>query len=285
MTERVTLITGASAGIGTEFARLFAANGHRVALTARRADRLEAIAGEIASAGRRSPILIPCDLQNSDAGDKIEAALKAADVEVEYLRNHAGFGLFGRAIELDRPEQLHMIDLNVRALADLTLRFAPSVVRCRGGILNVASIASFLPGPGMAMYYASKAFVLSFTEAMREELKPHGVRVTALCPGPVPTEFQQRAGFKPQLNSAALDVSASEVARQGYQGLMANRRAVLPGLGIKLLPLMLRLVPRSFLLTAVGKSQLRRTYIPFWPTSRRGRDALCARAHTMLTPV
>jgi len=258
VSERVTLITGASAGIGTEFARVFAANGHRVALTARRADRLEAIAGEITSAGGKAPILIPCDLLSADAADKLEAALKAADVEVEYLINNAGFGLFGHAVELDRAEQLGIIDLNIRALADLTLRFAPSIIKCRGGILNVASIAGFLPGPGMAMYYASKAFVLTFTEALRQEMKPHGVRVTALCPGPVPTEFQLRAGFRPGYDSAILNVSSAEVARQGYRGLMADKRAVIPGLGVKAVPLLLRLFPRSFILAAIGGFQLRK---------------------------
>ena len=258
MTERVTLITGASAGIGTELARVFAANGHRLALTARRADRLGAIAHEITSAGGKAPIVIPCDLQDRDAVDKIEAALRAADVEVEYLVNNAGFGLFGKAIELDRAEQLGIIDVNIRALADLTLRFAPSVSKHRGGVLNVGSIAGFLPGPGMAMYYASKAFVISFTEALRQELKPYGVRVTVLCPGPVPTEFQVRAGFQPGFDSAILDVSPAEVARQGYRGLMANKRAVLPGLGIKAVPLMLRLFPRGFILAAVGGFQLRK---------------------------
>jgi short-subunit dehydrogenase len=258
VTERVTLITGASAGIGTELARVFAANGHRLALTARRADRLGAIAHGITAAGGKAPVVIPCDLQDRDAADKIEAALRAAEVEVEYLVNNAGFGLFGKAIELDRAEQLGIIDVNIRALADLTLRFAPSVIQHRGGILNVGSIAGFLPGPGMAMYYASKAFVISFTEALRQELKPHGVRVTVLCPGPVQTEFQVRAGFQPGFDSAILDVSAADVARQGYRGLMANKRAVLPGLGIKAVPLMLRLFPRSFILAAVGGFQLRK---------------------------
>jgi len=258
VTERVTLITGASAGIGTELARVFAANGHRLALAARRADRLDAIAHEITTGGGKPPILIPCDLRDRDAADKIEAALRAADVEVEYLVNNAGFGLFGEAIELDRAEQLGIIDVNIRALADLTLRFAPSVIRHRGGILNVGSIAGFLPGPGMATYYASKAFVISFTEALRQELKQHGVRVTVLCPGPVPTEFQARAGFRPGFDSAILDVSAADVAGQGYRGLMANKRAVLPGLGIKAVPLMLRLFPRSFILAAVGGFQLRK---------------------------
>lgn len=258
MIERVTLITGASAGIGAELARVFAANGHRVALVARRADRLEGLAREIASSGGKAPIPIACDLQAHDAGDRIEAALAAAGAEVEYLVNNAGFGLFGRATELDRAGQLGIIDVNIRALADLSLRFAPSVIRHRGGILNLGSIAGFLPGPGMAMYYASKAFVLSFTEALRQELKPHGVRVTVLCPGPVPTEFQARAGFRPGFDSAILDVSAADVARQGYRGLMANRRAVLPGIGIKLVPLALRLFPRGFILGAVGGFQLRK---------------------------
>ena len=259
MTERVTLITGASSGIGAELARVFAANGHRLALTARRADRLEAIARELAGAcGQARPLVIPCDLQTPEACDKIEDALAAAGVEVEYLVNDAGYGLFGRAVELDRSEQLGIIDVNIRALADLTLRFAPSLIKNRGGVLNVGSVAGFLPGPGMAMYYASKAFVISFTEAMRQELKPHGVRVTVLCPGPVPTEFQVRAGFEPGYDSAILNVSPADVAKQGYRGLMANRRAVLPGLGIKMVPSLLRLFPRSFILAAVGGFQLRK---------------------------
>ena len=258
MTERVTLITGASAGIGTELARIFAANGYRVALTARRADRLTTLAGEITAAGGTAPIVIPCDLVQSDAGDKIAAALAAAGAEVEYVVNNAGFGLFGRAIELDRTEQLDIIAVNIRALTDLSLRFSDQLIRHRGGILNVGSIAGFLPGPGMAVYYASKAFVLSFTEALRAELGPLGVRVTALCPGPVPSEFQARAGFAPGFDSALLNVSASDVAKDGYRGLMANKRAVLPGLGIKIVPLLLRLFPRGFILAAVGGFQLRK---------------------------
>jgi short-subunit dehydrogenase len=216
VTERVTLITGASAGIGTELVRVFASNGHRVAMVARRADRLEALAAEIAAKGSSAPIIIPCDLEKPDAGDKIAAAL-----------------------------------------TDLSLRFADHLVRNRGGLLNVASIASFLPGPGMAVYYASKAYVLSFTEALRGELGSSGVRVTALCPGPVPSEFQSRAGYEPGLDSAVLNVSAAKVAEDAYRGLMANKRAVLPGLGIKALPLVLRLFPRGFILAAVARFQTR----------------------------
>ena len=258
MTERVTLITGASAGIGTELARVFASNGHRLALVARRADRLTKLADEIVAAGGAAPIVIPCDLEQPDAGDRIAAALAAEGVEVEYVVNNAGFGLFGKAVDRDRAEQLAIIAVNIRALTELSLRFSDTLIRHRGGILNVASIAGFLPGPGMAVYYASKAYVLSFTEALRAELAPRGVRVTALCPGPVPSEFQARAGFLPGLDSAILNVSPADVAQAGYSGLMANRRTVIPGLGVKIVPLLLRLFPRGFILAAVGRLQLKR---------------------------
>jgi len=258
VTERVTLITGASAGIGTELARVFASNGHRVVLVARRADRLATLAGEIVACGGAAPIVIGCDLEQPDAGDRITAALAAAGVEVEYLVNNAGFGLFGRAVELDREQQLGIIAVNIRCMTDLTLRLADQVIRNGGGILNVGSIAGFLPGPGMAVYYASKAYVLSFTEALRGELAGRGVRVTALCPGPVPSEFQTRAGFQPGFDSAILNVKAAEVAKAGYRGLMADKRVVLPGLGIKIVPFLLRLFPRGFILAAVGRFQLRK---------------------------
>jgi short-subunit dehydrogenase len=258
VTERVTLITGASAGIGAELARIFAANGHRVALVARRADRLAALASEIVASGGTAPIVFACDLTQADAGDKIAAALAAAAVEVEYVVNNAGYGLFGPAIERDRAEQLGIIAVNIRTLTDLSLRFSDQLIRHRGGILNVGSIAGFLPGPGMAVYYASKAYVLSFSEALRRELAPHGVSVTVLCPGPVPSEFQARAGFMPGVDSAILNVSAVDVAQAGYRGLMANKRAVLPGLGIKMVPFMLRLFPRGFILAAVGRLQLKK---------------------------
>lgn len=258
MTERVTLITGASAGIGTELARVFASNGHRVALVARRADRLTALAGEIVAKGGVAPLVIGCDLTQPDAGDRIAEALAAEGVELEYVVNNAGFGAFGRAVELDRAEQLDIIAVNIRALTDLSLRFSDQLIRNRGGLLNVGSIAGFLPGPGMAIYYASKAYVLSFTEAMRAELAPHGVRVTVVCPGPVPSEFQARAGFEPGIDSAILNVSSAEVAQQAYRGLMANKRAVLPGFGIKMVPFLLRLFPRGFILGAVSRLQLRR---------------------------
>jgi uncharacterized protein len=257
VTERVTLITGASAGIGTELARVFASNGHRVALVARRGDRLAALANEIAAGCGTAPIVIACDLEQPDAGNRIAAVLAAEGVEVEYVVNNAGFGLFGTAIKLDRAEQLGIIAVNIRALTDLSLRFSEHLIRHRGGILNVGSIAGFLPGPGMAVYYASKAYVLSFSEGLRLELAPQGVRVTTLCPGPVPSEFQARAGFLPGFDSTILNVSAADVAQAGYRGLMANKRIVLPGLGIKVVPFLLRFVPRGFVLAAVARFQLR----------------------------
>jgi hypothetical protein len=258
VTERVTLITGASSGIGAELARVFASNGHRLALIARRAERLEALAGEIGASGGAAAIVIPCDLEQADAGDRIAAALGAAGVEVEYVVNNAGFGKFGRAVKLDRAEQLGIITVNIRAMTELSLRFSDSLIKHRGGILNVGSLAGFLPGPGMAVYYASKAYVLSFTEALHEELGPLGVRVTALCPGPVPSEFQARAGFRPGFDSAVLNVSPADVALAGYRGLMANKRVVIPGLGVKIVPFLLRLFPRGFILAMVGKLQLKR---------------------------
>ena len=257
MTDCVTLITGASAGIGAELARIFASNGHRLALVDRNGDRLVTLASEIIAAGGTPPILIPCDLEHRDAGDKIAAALAAEAVEVEFVVNNAGFGLFGYAIELDRAEQLGIIAVNIRAMTDLSLRFSDSLIRHRGGILNLGSLSGFLPGPGMAVYYASKAYVLSFSEALRQELAPRGVRVTTLCPGSVSSEFQARAGIKPGFEHEMLNVSASDVAQAGYRGLMANKRAVLPGLGTKMVPFLLRLFPRGFILAMVGRIQLR----------------------------
>ena len=258
MTDLVALITGASAGIGTELARVFASNGHRLALVDRRGDRLIPLGNEIVAAGGSAPILITCDLEQPDAGDKIEAALAAAGVEVEFVVNNAGFGLFGHAIDLDRQEQLGIIAVNIFALTDLSLRFSDSLIRHRGGVLNLGSLAGFLPGPGMAVYYASKAYVLSFSEALRQELAPRGVRVTTLCPGSVSSEFQARAGLKPGFEHYMLNISASDIAQAGYRGLMANKCTVLPGIGIKIVPFLLRLFPRAFILAAVGRIQLRK---------------------------
>jgi hypothetical protein len=256
--SRTTIVTGASEGIGLELARLFARKGHHVTLVARRRDRLEALAAEIVAEGGEAPLVIELDLCAEGAAERLSAALAEAGRSVEILVNNAGFGLIGRAAELDAAEQLAIVDLNIRALTGLTLRFLPSIVAAKGGILNVASVASFMPGPGFAVYYASKAYVRSFSEALAEELKAAGVRVTALCPGPVRTGFQARAGFdftgemnamKPAL------LPASEIARQGYEALAAGRRVIVPGLVNKFFVLAGRAAPRAMLLPLLARAQ------------------------------
>ena len=172
--------------------------------------------------------------------------------------NNAGFGLVGLAAELDISEQREMIDVNVSALTDLSLRFTASLERHKGGILNVASVAGFMPGPRSAVYYATKAYVLSFTEALHQELKPRGIRVTALCPGPVPTEFQARAGVPGASGPGSLTLSAEQVAKQGYRGFMQGHRIVVPGSGNRLVTVLSRLVPRRYLLDVMDRRQMRR---------------------------
>jgi uncharacterized protein len=245
----VVLITGASSGIGVALAKVFAARGHELALVARRQDRLDALAQDIAATGRARPTVITADLERRDGASAIAAELSSLGLEPAIVVNNAGFGLRGAATALSRDEQLAMIDLNVRALTELSLMFVDSVARHRGGILNVASLAAFLPGPGMAVYYASKAYVLSFSEALHRELAERGVRVTALCPGPVPTEFQARAGGM-QDNAAvrALELSAERVAQIGYEALMAGKRVAIAGIGNRIAVSFMRLVPNALLL-------------------------------------
>ena len=245
----IVLITGASSGIGVALAKVFAAHGHELALVARRQDRLEALAEDIAATGRPRPTVITADLERRDGASAIAAELSSLGLEPATVVNNAGFGLRGAATTLSRDEQLAMIDLNVRALTELSLMFVDSVARHRGGILNVASLAAFLPGPGMVVYYASKAYVLSFSEALHRELADRGVRVTALCPGPVPTEFQARAGGM-QNNAAvrALELSAERVAQIGYEALMAGKRVAIAGIGNRIAVSFMRLVPNALLL-------------------------------------
>jgi uncharacterized protein len=249
----VAIITGASSGIGTELARVFAGNGHAVVLVARREARLTALAAELEAAGAKIPLILPIDLSKHDAAARIALALEVRDLEPQYIVNSAGFGLHGYAADRDRDELLGMIDLNMRALTDLSLAFVDSLKRHRGGILNVASVAGFLPGPAAAVYYAGKAYVISFSEALYRELKPMGVRVTTLCPGPVHTEFQARAGV--QSETTGFDVTAIRVAEAGYRGLMSGKRLIIPGFGNKMLTFLPRIVPRSWLLAAAGRRQ------------------------------
>jgi short-subunit dehydrogenase len=254
----VTVITGASAGIGVALARVFARNGHALVLVARREDRLRALADEIAATGGVRPLVIVADLQRPGAAKEIGEALAAEGVEPQFMVNNAGFGLVGIADAIERDEQLAMIDVNMRALTELSLAFVDSLAHHRGGILNVGSVAGFLPGPGMAVYYATKAYVLSFTEALHSELKSRGVRVTVLCPGPVPTEFAARAGISKNLAPGILTQSAENVAEAGYRGLMQGRRTVIPGFANKLITVLIRAFPRRLLLAIVDRRQSRR---------------------------
>ena len=251
----VTLITGASAGIGRALAHVFAQHGHELLLIARREQRLAELASAIAAQGHKRPLLLPLDLAQPDAVERIGHALASLDVEPEFVVNNAGFGLLGAAATLDLGEQLAMVDLNVRLLTDLSLAFIEVLQRRRGGILNVASVAGFLPGPGMAVYYASKAYVVSFSEALHRELKPRGVRVTVLCPGPVPTEFQDRAGASTERFPPLITQPAERVAQEGYRGLMAGRRLVIPGFANKLVTFLLRLTPRQMAAAGVEARQ------------------------------
>ncbi|HVZ51135.1 MAG TPA: SDR family oxidoreductase [Pseudolabrys sp.] len=258
----VTVITGASAGIGAALARVFARHGHELALVARREDRLNALADEIAATGARRPIVIVDDLARAGSAQRIGTALKAAGAEPQYMVNNAGFGLIGQAATRDRAEQLEMIDVNVRALAELSLGFVDALARHRGGLLNVGSMAGFLPGPGMAVYYATKAYVLSFSEALHSEFKARGVRVSVLCPGPVPTEFGARAGITRAIGNNLLTQSAEMVAEAGYRGLMRGQRTVVPGLANRLVTVAIRGVPRGALLRLIGALQRGRRSAP-----------------------
>jgi short-subunit dehydrogenase len=255
--RRVAIVTGASDGIGAELARLMAKRGHDLALVARRRERLEALATEIAGTGRPLPLVIPLDLSEPSAPDALAHALREAGAEPAILVNNAGFGLQGQVAELDAAEQLRMVDVNIRALTALTLKFLPDLIANRGRLLNVASVAAFLPGPGMAIYYATKAYVLSFSEALSQELAAKGVSVTALCPGPVPTGFQAAAGMSRDLTKAMsfAQTSPQAVAEAAYKGMMAGRRVVMPSFTDWVSASAAALTPRGLLLPVIGRVQ------------------------------
>jgi hypothetical protein len=238
--RRVTLITGASAGLGAEFARQCAGRGEELVLVARRRDRLDSLAAEIGSAH-----VLASDLSEPHAPQRLAEEIAALGLTVSTLINSAGFGLAGRFDSLPPERQLEMVGLNIRALTALCRLFLPAMVERRSGaILNVASTAAFQAGPHMAVYYASKAYVLSLTEALHQELKGTGVRVTALCPGPVSTEFFEVAGAA-NSRLARMGADAPGVVRAGLRGLDRNRAIVIPGIRNRVGAQASRFLPRA----------------------------------------
>lgn len=251
------LVTGASEGIGRELARVFAAHGHDLFLTARRQSRLEALADEIEAAGRPRPGVFACDLAAPEGPAALVAAARAQG-RVSILVNNAGYGLNGAFGEQDAGGQSNMIDLNVRALTELARLCWSDLREMRGRMLNIASVASYGPGPGMAVYYASKAYVLSLSEALWEEGRREGIVVTALCPGPVATGFQARAGVSASFSPKIFAMSAADTARAGYRALMAGRRVEIPGLANKAIATVLARFPHGLLLPRIADSQFAR---------------------------
>ncbi len=256
MTRPVALVTGASGGIGEAIARQLAARGEDVVLVARSADRLACVASSIAAASGRAVAHHAIDLADPDAAERLGARLRQDGHKVRHLVNNAGYGLAGDVADLPREGQLGIIDLNCRALTDLTLTCLPDVLSSEGGILNVASVAAFTPGPGLAVYYASKAYVVSFTRALAYELAGRGVLVCALCPGPTPTGFGTRAGFG-MTGAMALTgrLSASDVARIGLAGYFAGRAIVVPGARNRVLTKLLGIVPAALVLPILARVQ------------------------------
>ena len=249
MTRPVTLITGASAGLGAEFARQCAARGEALALVARRRDRMEELAREIGGEVH----IFAADLAREGAAASLIAELEAEGLSVGTLINNAGFGLGGTFADRPLGRLSEMIDLNVRTLTELCHLVLPAMrARGEGAILNVASTAAFQPGPNMAVYYASKAYVLSFTEALHHELKGTGIRVSALCPGPTHSEFSDVAdSHSPTLER--MKMPAAPVVEAGLDGLDRNKAVVIPGFRNKVGAQMSRILPRATMRRIIGR--------------------------------
>ncbi len=238
----IALVTGASGGIGLELARLFAADGHDLVLVARGAERLGAISRDLEERFKVEVRVIPRDLSNPIA----PASLFDECGEIDFLVNNAGFGHHGSFVDEDPALLGEMLQVNVASLTQLTRLFLPTMMeRKQGWILNVASTAAFQPGPLMAVYYASKAYVLSFSEAIRDELNGSGVTVTALCPGPTRTSFDTRAEVTRSRLLTSRLMEPSEVAAEGYTGMLAGKAVVIPGRVNRLGATGARLMPRS----------------------------------------
>jgi len=246
--NKVALITGASAGLGVEFARQLSERGHRLVLAARRKERLDELAKELGNARA-----VAIDLSKRSAPSELLNEIQTAGEQVELLVNNAGFGMIGQFANLDASRLREMIDLNVGTLTDLCRAIAPGMIaRKSGAILNLASTAAFQPGPKMAVYFATKAFVLSLTEALHEELKPHGIRVTCLCPGPTRTEFGEVAGFGGNGMFDRVAMNAGEVVAAGLAALDKNHAVVVPGLINKIGAAGTRFAPRPLVRKVAG---------------------------------
>jgi short-subunit dehydrogenase len=244
----LAVVTGASSGIGRAFAIKLAGEGHDLMLVARRQDELASLAIELRQLGADVQCLA-VDLTQPGSIDTIAAALGQRDVAL--LVNNAGFGLFGLFADTDGARELAMIDLNVRVPTELAKRLLPGLIRARGGIINVASTAAFQPGPWMAVYYATKAYVLSFSEAIAEELAPRGVRVMALCPGPIRSGFQDAATMQ---RSGLLRMplpSAEWAVDSAWRAWRRGRRVHVPGWINKLMAFSVRLTPRRWMTAMV----------------------------------
>ena len=249
---KVTLITGASAGLGVDFARQLAARGEQLVLVARRKERLDALAAELGNARA-----LAIDLGEAGAAGRLMANVAAHGETVTCLVNNAGFGLAGRFAELDGARQRSMIDLNCGTLTELAHAVLPAMIAAKAGaILNVASIAAFQPGPGMAVYFATKAFVLSFSEALHEEVRGYGVSVTALCPGPTATEFGEVAGWGESTLIDRFSATSADVVRAGIAGLDKSRALIVPGFMNKASAQGHRLLPRWLLRKITGSIKL-----------------------------
>ena len=246
MIPLTALVTGASAGLGEEFARLLAKDGHNPVLVARNGQRLQQLADELRQRYGVTPHVFPCDLSQPGAAQELYAALRQADLCIDILINNAGFGLNGKYYENPAEQEFALLQVNVVAVAQLTRLILPGMVaRGLGRVLNIASTAAFQPGPGMAGYFASKAYVLSLSEALAEELKGTGVSVTALCPGPTETEFIDRAGMEESLLFKLAKQSAHKVASIGYQAMLKGEAVVVPGVHNWAVTQTVRLAPRS----------------------------------------
>jgi len=231
MENKTTLITGASAGIGYEFAKLFAKEGYNLLISARNETKLNEISNEIKNKHNVKVKVLPKDLSKQNAAEEIFNELKSEKIVVDILVNNAGFGLFDNYWNIDHNKERDMLQVNIIALAELTNLFAKDMLNRGGGkILNVASIAAFQPGPIMAGYYASKAFVLRFSQAIDFEMRRKGVQVSTLCPGPTLTEFQVRAKMEDiNLFKKGFTMSPAKVAKTGYRGLMKGKSVIITG--------------------------------------------------------